>query len=295
MPRDNKGELIDVIAPLVFMDDDDEYAKRFDNFMYGLIIAFIEGKPSFGSAKKHLCEIAEALEHKISVPQVKEKLPEIKQINTDDYWIENNILRFENTRKDLRDLIKFLVGEGPKKKPIITRLTDPILDQQEGEQLGQAYDFEDYRKKVNRYVNENGNSIAIHKLTHNIPLTAADYSELQRVFTEELGSREDYHREFGDTPFGLIIRKIAKLDHDAAMEAFSAFINDASLNQKQIAFFHKIINHIEKNGYMEDITELQKPPFDKPVSFIKLFDAKRRIEIMKTIQAITENATRIVG
>ena len=150
--------------------------------------------------------------------------------------------------------------------------------------LNILYDFEDYKKKVNRYIVENGNSIAIHKLTHNIPLSSADYSELQRVFTEELGSQEDYNREYGDTPFGLLIRKIAKLDHDAAMEAFSAFINDASLNQKQIAFFHKIINHVERNGYMEDITELQKPPFNKPVCFIKLFDAKRRTEIMKTIQ-----------
>ena len=202
---------------------------------------------------------------------------------------------FENTRKELRDLIKFLQDGGVQRQPIITRLTDPILDKQEGIQLDPAYDFEDYKKKVNRYVVENGNSIAIYKLTHNVPLTSADYSELQRVFTQELGTQEDYKREYGDTPFGLLIRKIAKLDHDAAMEAFSSFINDASLNQKQIAFFHKIINHIEKNGYMEDIKELQKPPFDKPVSFIKLFDAKRRIEIMKTIQSITENATKIVG
>ena len=289
----DKGELVDNIASLVRMEETDEFAKRFDNFMYGLIISCIEGKPSFKQAKKQLCEVAQALEKKISVPQIKEKLPEIKQINTDEYWLANDILLFEKTRKDLRDLIKFLGGEG--KKPIITRLTDPILDQQEGEQLEQAYDFEDYKKKVNRYIVENGNSIAIHKLTHNIPLSAADYSELQRVFTKELGSQEDYHREYGDTPFGLLIRKIAKLDHNAAMEAFSAFINDASLNQKQIAFFHKIINHVERNGYMEDITELQKPPFDKPVSFIKLFDAKRRTEIMKTIQTITDNATKIVG
>lgn len=290
----DKGELIDLIAPLVFMDDDDEYAKRFDNFMYGMMLLFIEGKPSFRQAKKQLCEIALALEHKVSVPQVKEKLPEITIINTDTYWASNDVLRFEKTRKELRDLIKFLAGGEPK-KPIITRLTDPVIDQQEGVRLDSAYDFEDYKLKVNRYIAENGNSIAIHKLTHNIPLTAADYSELQRVFTQELGTQADYQREYGDTPFGLLIRKIAKLDHNAAMEAFSAFINDASLNQKQIAFFHKIINHVEKNGYMEDIKELQKPPFDKPVSFIKLFDAKRRVEIMKTIQSITENATKIVG
>ena len=29
-----KGELIDHIAPLVYMNDPDEYAKRFDNFIY---------------------------------------------------------------------------------------------------------------------------------------------------------------------------------------------------------------------------------------------------------------------
>lgn len=38
-------------------------------------------------------------------------------------------------------------------------------------------------------------------------------------------------KEYGDTPFGLLIRETAELDHDAAMEAFSASINDASLNQ----------------------------------------------------------------
>lgn len=59
---------------------------------------------------------------------------------------------------------------------------------------------------------------------------------------------------------------MVKLDHDAAMQAFSAFINNQSLNQKQIAFVHKIINHIEKIGYMENVAELTKPPFDKPVS-----------------------------
>ena len=196
-------------------------------------------------------------------------------------------------RRDLRDLIKFLGGPG--KPPIITRLTDPVIGEREGDALDPAYDFEDYKKKVNRYVEENGNTMAIYKLTHNIPLSSGDYRELQRVLTEELGSSEDYQREFGDTPFGLLIRKIGKLDHEAAMQAFSAFINDASLNQKQIAIVHKVINHVEQNGYMEDITQLQKPPFDKPVSFIKLFDAKRRMDMMKTIQSITENATRIVG
>ena len=85
------------------------------------------------------------------------------------------------------------------------------------------------------------------------------------------------------------------MDHDAAMQAFSGFINDQSLNQKQIAFVHKIISHVEQNGYMENIAELQKPPFDKPVSFVKLFDAKTRTAIMDTIRQIRENAVQVTA
>ena len=68
------------------------------------------------------------------------------------------------------------------------------------------------------------------------------------------------------------------------MEAFSQFINDQSLTQSQIAFVHKVIHYVEQNGYMESVTALQKPPFDKPVSFIKLFDAKTRTFLLETIE-----------
>lgn len=291
----DKGELLTQIAPLVQSEETDEFAKRFDNFMYGLILAHIEQMPAFKYAKKQLCDTASLLERKANIPQIKEKLPLLQEIHADVFWDANDILLFEKVRKELRGLIRFLDEDDGGQKRIITKLTDPIIDSQEGVQLDTAYDFEDYRAKVNRYVNEHGNTLAIYKLTHNIPLAAGDYQELERVLTSELGSKEDYKREFGDTPFGLLIRKIAKLDHEAAMQAFSAFINDQSLNQKQIAFVKKIINHIELNGYMENVSELTKPPFDKPVSFIKLFDAKTRTALIAIINQIRENAVQIVA
>ena len=290
----DKGELLQHIAPLVRTEDNDELAKRFDNFMYGLMLASMEQMSSFKYAKRSLCDIASLLERKASIPQVKEKLPLIREIQTDEYWTANDVLLFEKARTELRELMKFLDREEGK-KPITTRLADPILNEKEGEQLEQAYDFEDYREKVNRYIGEHGNTLAIHKLTHNIKLTQGDYEELERVLTSELGSKEDYTREFGNTPFGLLVRRIAKLDHEAAMEAFSAFINDQSLNQRQIEFVHKIINHIEQNGYMDNVAELQKPPFDKPIRFIKLFDAKTRMALMQTINAVKENAVEIAA
>ena len=285
----DKGELLQHIAPLIQVDDTDELAKRFDNFMYGMMLAWAEHTPAFKYARKQLCSIASALEQKASIPQIKEKLDLIQSINSDDFWNANDILLFEKIREELRELIKFLDSDAGK-EPIITRLTDPIISQQDGEQLDSAYDFEDYRKKVNRYIDEHGNSLVIHKLTHNIKLTNDDYQELERIFTSELGSKNDYEREFGDTPFGLLVRKIAKLDHEAAMQAFSKFINDESLNPRQIAFAHKIINHIEQNGYMDNVSDLQRPPFDKPISFIRLFDAKTRTALMQAINAVRDNA-----
>ena len=289
-----KYELIKNIAPIVTMNDADESAKRFDNFMYGLMLSQIENMPSFKRAKTQLQNIASMLETKSTIPQVSNKLVLIKSINTDDFWNSNDILNFEKVRKALRGLIQFL-DDNSKFKTIITNLSDPITTSTEGKRLESGYDFEDYKKKVNRYIYEHENTIAIHKLTHNIPLSIGDYKELERIFTEELGSKEDYEQEFGNTPFGLLVRKVAKLDHEAAMQAFSKFINDQSLNQKQIAFVNKIITHIENNGYMENISDLQKPPFDKPFSFIKLFDIKKRDELKKAIDEVRENAINIIA
>lgn len=290
----DKGELIREIAPLVTLADTDEAAKRFDNLIYGMMLSQLEAAPSFKRMKNQLCDTAAMLEKKAAIPQVKAKLPLIREINTDAFWDAKDILLFENARKELRELIKFLVEEGTPKPPVYTSLTDPVIGTREGEGLDAAYDFEDYRKRINRYVEENGNTLAIHKLTHNIPLASGDYEELERILTSELGSRTDYQREFGEKPFGLLIREVARLDHDAAMQAFSAFINDTSLNEAQIAFVLKIINHVEKNGYMKDVAELQKPPFDRPVNFIKLFDQKTRARLIQTIDSIRENAVKIM-
>jgi len=117
---------------------------------------------------------------------------------------------------------------------------------------------------------------------------------LMDALSERL-SKEDYAREFRDTPFGLLVRKVAKLDHDAAMQAFSKFINDESLNAKQIAFVQKVIHYIEQNGYVESKAVLMKPPFDQPILFTRLFDGKTGSELMDTINSVKENATHVTA
>lgn len=288
-------ELEKHIAALVRNNDTDEFAKRFDNFMYGLMLANIDKLPTMTYLKNQLCLTAEALEKKTSIPQIQQKLTLIKDVQTDVFWKNMSILTLEMVRKELRELIQFLNdGDGHCPK-IFTRLEDPVIGKEEGKTLDAAYDFEDYRKKVNRYVEEHKNDAVIYKLNHNLSLSKDDYKELERILTQELGDSEDYKREYGNTPFGLLVRKIAKLNHESAMSAFSAFINDSSLNQRQIEFILKIINHIENNGYIEDVKILMKPPFDKPFSFIKMFDPKTRTALLQTIESIKNNALQVVA
>lgn len=290
----DKHDLIAHLAPLVYMEDTDEYAKRFDNFMYGLMIAQIEKMARFKRGKKELTDICISLSARAAIPQIKEKLEFIKTIGTDEFWQNSDILNFEKVRVELRDLIKFIIDEGGR-NPIYTNLVDDILMVKEGEGMEPAYTFEDYKLKVNRYIEEHRDHIAIHKLRNNIPLTAMDYKSLEHILTGELGTTEDYQREFKDTPFGLLVRRIAKLDYEAACLAFSEFINDQSLSQQQIVFVKKVIDYVVQNGYIESASELMKPPFDKPQSFIKLFDGSKQKKIVDTIVSIKENAVRVVG
>ena len=284
----DQQELTEHIAPLVHFDEADAMALRFDNFIYGFILNVLDESPLVKRDMARLVTTARLLEKKSSIPQVAAKLPLLRQISDPELWKDIDICKLEDIRRELRALIRFL-DEGSKRKDIITILTDPILDSTAGIPLPEEDPFESYKMKVNRYIEEHKNSLAIYNLTHNISLTRKDYEELERVFTQELGSKEDYVKTFGDTPFGLLIRKIAKLDHEAVLAAFSELINDQSLNSRQIAFVQKVITHIEQNGYIEDISVLTKAPFDKPAKLLD-FDEIRQRRLLAVIKSVRDNA-----
>ena len=284
----DQQELTEHIAPLVHFDEADAMALRFDNFIYGFILNVLDESPLVRRDMARLVTTARLLEKKSSIPQVAAKLPLLRQISDPELWKDIDICKLEDIRRELRALIRFL-DEGSKRKDIITILTDPILDSTAGIPLPEEDPFESYKMKVNRYIEEHKNSLAIYNLTHNISLTRKDYEELERIFTQELGSKEDYVKTFGDTPFGLLIRKIAKLDHEAVLAAFSEFINDQSLNSRQIAFVQKVITHIEQNGYIEDISVLTKAPFDKPAKLLD-FDERRQERLLAVIKSVRDNA-----
>jgi len=280
------GELVRELAPIIAPEPGDEMAKIFDNLMYTLMLVFIQGG-RVGRIQKSVMRMAEVLKGKSTIPQVKAKLNQLDQITSDEFWSSNDVLVAERLRDELRELMQFI--DKPSVKTVYTDLTDEVLSRTEGGEPIQGYDFADYKERVNRYVREHSDDPVIHKLNHNIPLTHEDFVELERIFTEELGNREDYQREYGGMGFGLLIRSIVKLDHNAVMEAFSSFINDESLNQEQIRFVHKIIQYLETEGTME-IGDLMEKPFDKPVNITKVFSREKMSEIADIINTLNGNA-----
>jgi type I restriction enzyme R subunit len=55
----------------------------------------------------------------------------------------------------------------------------------------------------------------------------------------------------------------------------------------------KVIAYIEQNGYIESPAELLKPPFDKPVSFVRMFPPAKQKELLDSINAVRDNAVKI--
>lgn len=281
------GILIAEIAPLVHNDEADIDALRFDAFMYGFMCSLVEGRAISIHANR-LVSISLALQEMVTIPQVKEKLPLLKQVTEDKFFDDVSALKLEELRCELRGLMRF-IPRGLGRRDVITHLDDPVTNIEYGATATTGEDFTNYRLKVERYLRDYGNSLVIQKLHRNLPMTEYEFVELERIFTQELGTADDYERTYGETPFGLLVRQLVKLDHDAATEAFADFINSQALNEQQISFVRKVVDYVVENGYMEPVA-LTQPPFDRPQSFVRMFTTEQQMSLVAIIGRIKSNA-----
>lgn len=281
------GVLITEIAPLVHDDEADVDALRFDAFMYGFMCSLADGVAISAYAGR-LVSISMALQQMVAIPQVKEKLPLLQEVTEERFFDGVSALKLEELRRGLRGLMRFL-PRGDGRRDVVTHLDDPLTQIEYGATAVTGDDFADYRLKVERYLRDYGDSLVIQKLHRNLPMTEYEFAELERIFTKELGSAGDYERAFGDTPFGLLVRKLVKLDHDAAMEAFAGFINSQQLTEQQISFVRKVVDYVVENGYMEPAA-LTQPPFDRPQSFVRMFSREQQEALVAAIGEVKRNA-----
>lgn len=284
----DKNDIKEHIAPIVNSINDDELAKRFDLVMYTIQLAKLQ---NLGAKRgiKNVMQTAERLSKLGTIPEVKEKKTVIERVMTSEFWEEANIFDMDKVREDLRELLKYL--EKVNQKIYYTNFNDMIISEESNGSMYNVNDLKSYRKKVEFYLKEHQNDLAIYKLRNNKPLTEDDIKTLENVLFNELGSKSDYEKEYKETPVKVLVRKILGMDREAANEAFSEFLNNQNLNSKQIHFVKLIVDYIVKNGFIEDNRVLMEDPFRSVGSIIELFEnnVTERNNLIKRINEIREN------
>ena len=279
-------EMEEELCPLILPDADDPKALRFDALLYGIELAYMVGKTST-KARRDLVRQAEAVASVGNIPEIQEQKELLDRILHTDYLERAGLNEFEHIRKSLRDLMKYVLPSGHSYS---TNFDDQILETEWHESQLETDDLKNYRAKAEFYVREHQDSPAIAKLKSNLPLTQQDVVELESILWSQVGTQEDYEAEYGEKPLGEFVREVVGMDMKAAKEAFSVYLNDVNLDDRQIYFVNQIVEYIVQNGLMKDLSVLQKPPFTDLGSISQVFDAGNWKKIREIIQKINANA-----
>lgn len=280
-------QLAEHIAPLVLPDKDEISAIRFDSLMFGIELAYLVGK-KYKKARTDLSKKISALSHFTTIPEISAQKEFIEKLIHTDYIDKAGINEFENIRNKLRDLMKYVKFDPYTK--YTTDFADDILNMQWKEAELSNDDLKNYKAKVEFYLKKHVDNLVISKLKTNKPLTKIDVKELERILWNEVGTRQDYEKEYGDTPLGELVRSIVGLSVEAANSAFSEYLNNTNLNSIQINFVKRIVSYVVKNGILKDLTILGEPPFNEMGSVAEIFDMSTWIEIKSIIDKINHNA-----
>ena len=278
------GELQNDVAPLVRIDEDDQFALRFDALMYGYMIAAIRGE-STSMHRRKLVNIAVALEGKATVPQVKEKLPTIQRVSAEGVLDTAGMIELDDLRLELRDLVKFITDQNPR-AIVTTSLNDPVTSRQEGELLDSARSSPTTSSRSTATSTRTATSSSSHKLRNNLPMTQVEFDELERIFTEELGTKRGLSNRLRRHS----VRIAGAKDRRTRPRSRHGRIRRLHTLDRVLAFVRKVVEFVEENGSMEP-SALAKAPFDRPTSFFRLFDDGRQKRLVQIIRQIHANAT----
>ena len=168
---------------------------------------------------------------------------------------------------------------------------DDILDTQWNESELENDELKNYKAKAEFYIRQHQDNIVIAKLRTNQPLTHVDVESLEEILWKEVGTKEDYEKEYGQKPLGEFVRSIVGMDMNAAKEAFSEFLENTNLDSRQIYFVNQIVEYIVHNGMLKDLSVLQESPFTDKGSVAEIFtDMTVWMGIRKVIDQINANA-----
>lgn len=275
------------------LDPENEEAKRFDLLVLRIELALLRSQPGFKKLRDQVKELAGLLEEQASVPMIREQMPLIQDVQTDEWWQDVTIPMLDVMRHRLRDLMKLI--EKRKRKIIFTDFEDEMGSETAIELPGLAggTDYARFRAKAQAFLRAHQDHVAILRLRTNKPLTASDLAELERMLVENgVGAPEDVKRAADEAHgLGLFVRSLVGLDREAAKEALAAFLADKTLSANQIEFVNLIIDHLTEHGIV-DAAKLYESPFTDltPSGPEGLFKSATVDELIRCLEAVKASA-----
>ena len=253
------------IAPLLPKNTLDENAKKFDLLVLQIELSLLDGETNAAKAVHAVQTIAEKLLEKGTLPQVQSKMGTIKEVLSDVAWQNVSLGWLEKVRNDLRDLVKFLLGQDNKWFKV--DIEDSISD--EGIAAGITPRVS-YKQSVLDFLSKNRNLPVLQKIYEMEQLTGADIAELERILWKELGSKDDYDKYTCGMSCGsnvaIFIRSMVGVDRKNAVRRFSEFISGHELNTEQEEFLMTIIAYVCENGDITKEIVVNESPFDEQLS-----------------------------
>ncbi|MBR1553002.1 MAG: DEAD/DEAH box helicase family protein, partial [Schwartzia sp.] len=186
------------LAPLIEPENDEASALRFDALMYGIELAYLVGK-TYRKGRSDLMKKISAVASVANIPEIKAQAELIDKILHTDYLDNAGINEFEHIRDRLRGLMKYIPYN---QKMYETNFDDQVLSMEWKEAELENDDLKNYKAKAEYYVRQHQDNAAIAKLKGNVPLTDADVKELEKILWSEVGTRQEYEKEYGKKPLG---------------------------------------------------------------------------------------------
>ena len=247
------------------METDEFELRLFDLTALRMQLALAEGNMSAVEGhRQRMVEIAMLLEEKTTIPAVKAQLEYLASMQESSFWEGIDLRGLEELRLRLRGLVPFL--DRKKQNIVYTDFQDQVKGVRDVEV---AYmpkmTGAQYEKKVQAYLRNHLDHIAIHRLRTNQPLTATDLLGLERTLAE-IGEDDGEALLTGllarsEAPsLAHFVRNMVGMDRAAAQRAFSGFLSDQSLTPPQIRFVEMVIDQLTARGVME-ASALYEPPF----------------------------------
>ena len=255
-------ELKDVIAPLLVSSTTNMGATKFDILMLNIELSTIDESVSGDKSKQVVEKIANKLQEKASIKQVNDKMPLIKQLSKHDFWETASLDKLEYVRKEIRDLVQFITGITNQKFTI--NIKDTV------EAKGTPKDVplqKSYKQRVIDFLAENKELPVIQKIVKMEKLTESDIRELEKICWKELGTKDDYEKFIAKSNMicgdnvGAFVRAQIGVDRHLAMERFSQFLSDTTLNSLQEEYIKSIIAYVCDNGDITTSTLMEEEPF----------------------------------